>query len=102
MPRSTKPKEVRGYNNNMKLNKFSLMNPDEVDSIEHLQQTVFRPNSFNQAKETARNLLNSYKSKKKLGKEEKAMQKQRRESFLQSVLAFTPVEGSSAPFTQTP
>lgn len=58
----------------MKLNKFSLMNPDEVDSIEHLQQTVFRPNSFNQAKETARNLLNSYKSKKKLGKEEKAMQ----------------------------
>lgn len=50
------------------------MNPDEVDSIEHLQQTVFRPNSFNQAKETARNLLNSLTNGGKIGKEEKAMQ----------------------------
>ncbi len=45
------------------------MNPDEVDEIELLQQTVFRPNSFNQAKQTARNILNN-----KIGKEEQAMQ----------------------------
>lgn len=50
------------------------MNPNEVDSIEHLQQTVFRPNSFNQAKNTAKNLLEFYQGKKKLGKEEKEMQ----------------------------
>lgn len=57
----------------MILKKFSLMNPDEVDSIEHLQQTVFRPNSFNQAKETAKKLLGHYRQKSKLGKEEKEM-----------------------------
>lgn len=50
------------------------MNPDEVDSIEYLQQTVFRPNSFKQAKETARNLLDSLTNGGKIGKEEKAMQ----------------------------
>lgn len=57
----------------MILKKFSLMNPNEFDSIEHLQQTVFRPNSFKQAKETAKNLLAFYLGKKKLGKEEKEM-----------------------------
>jgi len=50
------------------------MNPDEVDSIEHLQQTVFRPNSFQQAKITAKNLLSSLVNGGKIDKEEKAMQ----------------------------
>lgn len=50
------------------------MNPNEVDSIEHLQQTVFRPNSFVQAKNTAQKLLDHYNKKTKLGKEEKEMQ----------------------------
>lgn len=50
------------------------MNPDEVDSIEHLQQTVFRPNSFKQAKETAQKLLAYYEKKEKLSKEGKEMQ----------------------------
>jgi hypothetical protein len=58
----------------MKLTKFSLMNPDEVDAIEQLQQTLFRPNSFNQAKATAKKLLSCLKNKTKLGKEENAMQ----------------------------
>jgi hypothetical protein len=58
----------------MKLNKFSLMNPDEVDKIEQLQQSLFRPNSFNQAKATAKNLLKCLNNKTKLGKEENAMQ----------------------------
>jgi hypothetical protein len=49
------------------------MNPDEVDHIEQLQQTVFRPNSFKQAKETAKKLLVCLKNKTKLGKEEKEM-----------------------------
>ena len=57
----------------MKLTKFSLMNPNEVDHIEQLQQTVFRPNSFKQAKETAKKLLVCLKNKTKLGKEEKEM-----------------------------
>ena len=49
------------------------MNPNEVDSIEHLQQTVFRPNSFKQAKETAKRLYTNYEHGTKLGKEEKEM-----------------------------
>ena len=57
----------------MKLTKFSLMNPNEVDSIEYLQQTVFRPNSFKQAKETAKHLYTNYEHGTKLGKEEKEM-----------------------------
>ena len=50
----------------MTLKKFSLMNPDEVDKIEQLQQDQFRPNSFKQAKETAKKLLVCLKNKKKL------------------------------------
>lgn len=57
----------------MKLIKFSLMNPDEVDHIEELQQNVFRPNSFNQAKQTAAKLLTDLKKgvKKLKGEEAK-------------------------------
>ena len=49
------------------------MNPDEVDHIEELQQTLFRPNSFNQAKKTAENLLADLKKgvKKLKGEEAK-------------------------------
>jgi hypothetical protein len=58
----------------MLLEKFSLMNPDEVDHIEQLQQTVFRPNSYNQAKQTAQSLLAALKkSTKKLKGEEAKM-----------------------------
>lgn len=58
----------------MKLTKFSLMNPNEVDKYEELQRTKFRPNSFEQAKLTAKTLKESLERKvKKLGKEEKAM-----------------------------
>lgn len=58
----------------MKLKKFSLMNPTEVDMYEELQRTKFRPHSFAQAKLTAKNLKESLEqNKKKLGKEEKAM-----------------------------
>lgn len=58
----------------MKLTKFSLMNPNEVDKYEELQRTKFRPNSFEQAKLTAKTLKESIERKvKKLGKEEKAM-----------------------------
>lgn len=58
----------------MLLKKFTLMNPAEVDKIEQLQQTVFRPNSFNQAKETAKNLSNALgKDSKKLSGEEAKM-----------------------------
>ena len=49
------------------------MNPNELDSIEYLQQTVFRPNSFKQAKETAEKLHANYDNAHKLGKEEKEM-----------------------------
>jgi hypothetical protein len=58
----------------MKLTKFSLMNPNEVDKYEELQRTKFRPNSFEQAKLTAKTLKEGIERKvKKLGKEEKAM-----------------------------
>lgn len=50
------------------------MNPNELDEIELLQQTVFRPNSFKQAKDTAKSLLARLKSASKLTKEETAMQ----------------------------
>jgi hypothetical protein len=56
----------------MLFKKFSLMNPNEVDRIEQLQQTVFRPNSFNQAKETAKSLLSSLKKGNKKFKGEEA------------------------------
>jgi len=49
------------------------MNPNEVDTIEQLQQTVFRPNSYNQAKETAKKLWSCLKNKTKLGEVEKEM-----------------------------
>jgi len=59
---------------NMKLKKFSLMNPNEVDNFEELQRTKFRPNSFEQAKTTAKTLKEGLeKNVKKLGREEKAM-----------------------------
>jgi hypothetical protein len=58
----------------MTLKKFSLMNPDEVDKIEQLQQDQFRPNSFKQAKETAKKYLSLLKSNGKLKNEEAAMQ----------------------------
>lgn len=62
------------YNKHMKLTKFSLMNPNEFDKYEELQRTMFRPNSFSQAKETAKLLKEGLeKKKKKLGKEESAM-----------------------------
>ena len=58
----------------MKLTKFSLMNPNEVDKFEELQRIKFRPNSFEQAKSTANTLKEGLEKKlKKLGKEEKAM-----------------------------
>jgi hypothetical protein len=58
----------------MKLKKFSLMNPNEVDNFEELQRTKFRPNSFEQAKTTAKTLKEGLeKNVKKLGREEKAM-----------------------------
>jgi hypothetical protein len=58
----------------MKLTKFSLMNPNEVDKFEELQRTKFRPNSFGQAKSTAKTLKEGLeKNLKKLGKEEKSM-----------------------------
>jgi hypothetical protein len=49
------------------------MNPNEVDRIEQLQQTVFRPHSFNQAKAIAKNLLAALNigSKKFKGEEAK-------------------------------
>ncbi len=49
------------------------MNPNELDQIEQLQQDVFRPNSFNQAKDTAKRLLSSLKAMRKLKKDEEAM-----------------------------
>lgn len=52
---------------------FSLMDPDEFDSIEHLQQTVFRPDSFNRVKETARSLLSDLQNNNRLKGEEKAL-----------------------------
>lgn len=55
------------------LPKFSLMDPDEFDAIEHLQQTVFRPDSFNRVKETAQTLLSDLQSGKRLKGEEKAL-----------------------------
>jgi hypothetical protein len=58
----------------MKLTKFSLMNPNEVDKFEELQRVKFRPNSFEQAKSIANTLKEGLEKKlKKLGKEEKAM-----------------------------
>lgn len=48
----------------MILKKFSLMNPDEEDRIEHLQQTLFRPHSWQEAKNTAQNLLQKMAKKK--------------------------------------
>ena len=49
------------------------MNPDEIDRIEQLQQTLFRPHSFNQAKEIAKNLSTAlnFGSKKFKGEEAK-------------------------------
>lgn len=50
------------------------MNPNEVDNFEELQRTKFRPNSFEQAKTTAKTLKEGLeKNVKKLGREEKAM-----------------------------
>lgn len=51
------------------------MNPEEFDEIEHLQQTVFRPNSYNQARESIATLIKNLESKDKKipGREEKAM-----------------------------
>lgn len=55
------------------LKKFSLMNPNEVDQYEELQRTKFRPNSFEQAKSTAKLLKEGVEKNRKLGKEEAAM-----------------------------
>lgn len=72
----------------MLLKKFSLMNPDEVDKIEQLQQTVFRPNSFNQAKETAINLLDHLKKGNKRIKGEEAKMYIRLSNLLKSNSVF--------------
>jgi hypothetical protein len=72
----------------MKLTKFSLMNPDEVDHIEQLQQTVFRPNSFNQAKETAQTLLAALKKGNKKLKGEEAKMYIRLSNLLRSSAVF--------------
>lgn len=72
----------------MILKKFSLMNPDEVDHIEQLQQTVFRPNSFNQAKETAQNLLNALKKGNNRFKGEEAKMYIRLSNLLKSNAVF--------------
>jgi hypothetical protein len=72
----------------MLLEKFSLMNPDEVDHIEQLQQTVFRPNSFNQAKQTAQSLLAALKKGTKKFKGEEAKMYIRLTNLLKSNSVF--------------
>lgn len=42
------------------------MNPCEIDGYEELQRTKFRPNSFNQAKDTAKSLSSLLKKQQKL------------------------------------
>lgn len=64
------------------------MNPGEVDKIEQLQQTVFRPNSFNQAKETAKNLLSALKKGSKKFKGEEAKMYIRLSNLLKSNSVF--------------
>lgn len=60
------------------------MNPDEVDHIERLQQKVFRPNSFNQAKKTAENLLSDLKKGVKKLQDEEAKMHVRLSNLLKS------------------
>jgi hypothetical protein len=73
----------------MLLKKFSLMNPDEVDRIEQLQQTLFRPHSFNQAKEIAKNLLTALSNGSKKFKGEEAKMYIRLSNLLRSNAVFT-------------
>lgn len=72
----------------MLLKKFSLMNPDEVDRIEQLQQTLFRPHSFNQAKEIAKNLLTALNNGSKKLKGEEAKMYIRLSNLLKSNAVF--------------
>ena len=64
------------------------MNPNEVDHIEKLQQTVFRPNSFNQAKDTAKNLLADLKKGSNKLKGEEAKMYVRLSNLLKSSASF--------------
>ena len=79
----------------MILKKFSLMNPNEVDRIEALQQTLFRPHSFNQAKEIAKNLLTALNNGSKKFKGEEAKMYIRLSNLLKSNAVSNPLSIAS-------
>ena len=64
------------------------MNPSEVDRIEQLQQTLFRPHSYNQAKEIAKNLLIALSNGSKKFKGEEAKMYIRLSNLLRSNAVF--------------
>jgi hypothetical protein len=64
------------------------MNPDEVDLIEHLQYSVFRPNSYSQSQDTAAELLSALRKGQKRHKGEAQKMWIRLSNLLKSNEAF--------------